>query len=611
MQNESETLTQLSSQLSQEEYLLIGILILSILLSIYLYSLFRKQKKQQMIAEDKVKMFQKTFDVSQDPTLILSDKNEILYANRTMVTLFKLKRNFLTQKLSPMPQIKIKDSWLPLDKMIKENEGAFKEHTLSLQQVDLRFEYEECVPINLHLQRTELKEKETQFSTIISIQDLRKEQQYAQGKHLHPVTKMPTEIQALHDIPILYSKIHLENSKVALVLLHLDNLNMVRAIVGYEQANKILIKFTDYLQHIKTDLNVSSYHTFGNNFLLTISNINSSLGIISLVEEIQEQVALLYKMNEVRLHLTMSVGISIYPDSGTSRNLLDNTYKALYEAQKSGEGRVHIYIPDESKEDYDEFSLHNEMYSAMQNDEFEVYYQPVFDAKTKEIVSAEALVRWVHPEHGIITPDVFIPLMEKTGFIVELGHFVLDEVLKQQKRWELFQFKQIVIAINVASIELKIEDFIENVEQQLIHYKVNPELIRFEITENSALTNEGNIQKYLSKLRELGVGITLDDFGRGYNSFSYLQQFPGELLKIDRKLVDSIVTNKENQRIVKAMIELGHTLEMKVVVEGIENQRMSDLIVSYGCDYLQGYYFAKPVPVYEFQKLLYQEKEGV
>jgi polar amino acid transport system substrate-binding protein len=163
----------------------------------------------------------------------------------------------------------------------------------------------------------------------------------------------------------------------------------------------------------------------------------------------------------------------------------------------------------------------------------------------------------------------------------------------------------------VASIELKIEDFIENVEQQLIHYKVNPELIRFEITENSALTNEGNIQKYLSKLRELGVGITLDDFGRGYNSFSYLQQFPGELLKIDRKLVDSIVTNKENQRIVKAMIELGHTLEMKVVVEGIENQRMSDLIVSYGCDYLQGYYFAKPVPVYEFQKLLYQEKEGV
>lgn len=609
MQNELETVTQLSGQLSKDGYLLISILISAVL--VILYVLFRKQKKQQVIAENKVKIFQKTFDMSQDPTLILSDQNEILYANRTMVKLFKLKRDFLTQKLSQIPQIKIKESWVPLDNMIKENEGAFKEHTLSFPQVDLRFEYEEGVPINLHLQRAELQEKKRQFCTIISIQDLRKEQEYVQGKHLHPVTKMPTEIQALHDIPTLYSKIHLENTKVALVLLHLDNLNMVRAIVGYEQANKILIKFTDYLQNIETDLTLESYHTFGNNFLLTISNINSSLGVISLVEEIQEKVALLYKMNEVRLHLTMSVGISIYPDSGTSRNLLDNTYKALYEARKSGEGKVHIYIPDESKEDYDEFSLHNEMHSALKNNEFEVYYQPVFDAKTKEIVSAEALVRWVHPEHGIITPDVFIPLMEKTGFIFELGHFVLGEVLKQQKRWELFQFKQVVIAINVASIELMTEEFIKNVEKQLNEYKVYPELIRFEITENSALTNEGNIQKYLTQLKKLGVGITLDDFGTGYNSFSYLQQFPGELLKIDRKLVDSIVTNKENQRIVKAMIELGHTLEMKVVVEGIENQMMADLIISYGCDYLQGYHFAKPVPVYEFQKLLYQEKEGV
>ena len=159
MQNELETLTQLSGQLSQEEYLLIGILILSLLVSIYLYSLFRKQKKQQVIAENKVEIFQKTFDVSQDPTLILSDKNEILYANRTMVKLFKLKRNFLTQKLSPIPQIKLKESWLPLDIMIEENEGAFKEHTLSFQQVDLRFEYEEGIPINLHLQRSEMKEK--------------------------------------------------------------------------------------------------------------------------------------------------------------------------------------------------------------------------------------------------------------------------------------------------------------------------------------------------------------------------------------------------------------------------------------------------------------------
>jgi polar amino acid transport system substrate-binding protein len=216
----------------------------------------------------------------------------------------------------------------------------------------------------------------------------------------------------------------------------------------------------------------------------------------------------------------------------------------------------------------------------------------------------------VHPEHGIITPDVFIPLMEKTGFIIELGHFVLEEVLKQQKRWELFKFKQIVVSINIASIELKTEAFVENVEKMLEYHKVYSELIRFEVTENDPMLNEESLQKYFAKLQKIGVGITLDNFGAGYNSFSYLQQFPGDLLKIDKALVHSILTNDENQRIVKAMVEFGHTLGMKVVVEGIESKKMSDLLVSYGCDYLQGYYFSKPVPVFEFQKLLVV-KEGI
>ena len=594
----------------REEDGLIALLTIAVLVLLYLFFLFLKQKKRLRIADKRVEVFQKTFDVSHEPTIILSDTNDILYANPVMVEFFKLKRDFLIHKLSPMPQIKLKENWQALDRVIKENESKFKEGSLSFYHVHLKFEYEEGIPIDLHIQRVPIQNNENEWCSIISIQDLRKEFSHTQAKHLHPVTNMPTEIQALQDVPALYSKIHLDDSKVALVLLHLDNLNMLRAIVGYEQANKVIIKFAEYLKSIVSNMEVTAYHTLGNNFLLSIANMKSSLGVISLVEEIQERVASLYKMNDVRLHLTMSAGITIYPDSGSSRNLLDNTYKALFEAQKSGEGTVHIFIPDEDKEDYDEFSLHNEMYSAMEKNEFEVYYQPVYDAKTKEMVSAEALVRWVHPEHGIITPDVFIPLMEKTGFIIELGHFVLEEVLKQQKRWELFKFNQIAISINIASIELKTEAFLENVKKQLEYHKVYPELIRFEITENDPMLNEGSMKKYITKLKKLGVGITLDDFGAGYNSFSYLQQFPGDLLKIDKALVNSIVTDEDKQRVVKAMIELGHTLDMKVLVEGIENKSIADLMASYGCDYLQGYHFSKPVPVFEFQKLLYV-KEGI
>jgi len=240
----------------------------------------------------------------------------------------------------------------------------------------------------------------------------------------------------------------------------------------------------------------------------------------------------------------------------------------------------------------------------LQKDEFEVYYQPIIEVKNREIVAAEALIRWRHPKYGLIPPDVFIPMMEKTGFIVEIGKYVLKEVLKQQKRWELFKFKEIEISINMSLLEIETEGFIENVTEQLLHHQINPELIKFEITESAAMSNEGEVDRQLLELKNLGVAIALDDFGTGYTSFDYLKKFPADVLKIDKTLVDYILVNKEDQRIVKAMIELGHNLGMKIVVEGIENERMSQIIASYGCDYMQGYYFSKPVPVFEFQKLL-------
>ena len=323
-----------------------------------------------------------------------------------------------------------------------------------------------------------------------------------------------------------------------------------------------------------------------------------------LAKQLQEELVSFYKMEDVRLHLTASVGISIYPESGSRQNLFDNAYKALAQAEKSGHGRINIYKTEVVETGYDELALYNEMHEALEKDEFEVYYQPIIEVKNREIVAAEALIRWRHPKYGLIPPDIFIPMMEKTGFIVEIGKYVLKEVLRQQKRWELFKFKEIEISINMSLLEIETEGFIENVTEQLLHHQVNPELIKFEITESSAMSNEGEVDRQLLELKNLGVALALDDFGTGYTSFDYLKKFPADVLKIDKTLVDYILVNKEDQRIVKAMIELGHNLGMKIVVEGIENERMSQMIASYGCDYMQGYYFSKPVPVFEFQKLL-------
>jgi polar amino acid transport system substrate-binding protein len=586
-------------------YVLLSIIIAFI--GIHFYSLSREKKELLQVVDNKVKVFQKAFDISEDAMLILSDDNTIVYANKAMQKLLALPKDFLLKPLPKMPQIKIKTNWIALDTLINSDYKRIDERMLSYLQTTLSLnesDNNEDIPINLYVDSSFLGSKHDMWCNIISIHDLRQKKKEKTLGYRHQLTALPNQVQLLHDLNALYSKVHLNQQKLALVLIDIDEFSTLRSIIGYDQINVILMKFAQYLENMVTMLDISVYHTYYNNFVISVSNLKDKKEILDFVKDIQQQLASFYKMQDVKLHLTSSVGISIYPDSGSTRDLLDKAYKALSKAQTYGDGRIQIYESEDSVHDYDELLLHNEMHQAIEKNQFEVYYQPIIDSYEKEVVSAEALIRWNHPKYGLISPDIFIPIMEKTGFIVELGKFVLEEVLKQQKRWELFKFKKIDVAINITLLEIDAKDFVENVAKQIQHHQVNPSLIKFEITEGSAMISEESTQKEFWNLKKLGVGISLDDFGTGYTSFVYLKKFPADVLKIDKTLIDYILTNKEDQRIVKAMIELGHNLGMKVVAEGIENDRMSELLTSYGCDLLQGYYFGKPLPVFEFQKLL-------
>ncbi|WP_296823229.1 bifunctional diguanylate cyclase/phosphodiesterase [Sulfurovum sp.] len=568
--------------------------------------LIRAQKSAKEPLEKKAKVFQKAFDISEDAIVMLSDTNEMIYANRSLMKLLDLNEDDVGKPLRIKPEIKVKRDWVTLEQLVKENNKGTEEKMQSFLQSELRRDDKDrdVIPINLYIDTFPVGDKPQRWCTIVSIHDLSKEKEKTALNYRHKLTKLPNQAQALHDLTALYSKMHLNDKKLALVLLDIDNFSKLRSIIGYEQANIILIKVADYLDTLAKEHGFSVYHTYHNNFLLVVPDINASKEILSLVQIIQKRLASFYRMEDTRLHLTASVGISIYPDSGSTLNLFDNAYKALNQAENHGFGRVHIYIPSDIQHDYNELILHNEMHEALKKDEFEIYYQPIVEAKTKEVVAAEALIRWNHPKYGIIPPAVFIPLMEKTGFIIELGRYMLEEILRQQKRWELFQFKQIEVSINITLLEIESEGFVENVAKQLQLHQIRPELIKYEITEGSAMISEELTRKQFLALKKLGIPIALDDFGTGYTSFSYLKKFPADVLKIDKTLVDYILTNNEDQRIVKAMIELGHNLGVKIVVEGIENKRMYELIASYGCDYMQGYYFSKPLPVFEFQKLL-------
>jgi polar amino acid transport system substrate-binding protein len=588
----------------------IDTIILCGVLSVLVVVLSVVQKRRDILKkriEAKVRMFKKAFDISEDAIVVLSDDNKVLYANKALQKLLSLPKAFLEKPLDPVPKVKVKKEWIPLDEFIRglQKNDDMKMQSFPQSSLLLEQDYQQQeIPVNLYVDRSSVEASDTRWYTIVAMHDLRKEYERNQITYRHKLTNLPNQLQAKADLNKLFSKIHLHNKKLALMLVDIDNFSQIRAIIGYEQSENILIHFAQYLEQFAKENSVYVYHTFSNNFLIVLPVIETVDEVVYLSRQIQKELSTFYKVNGVQFHLTASVGVSIYPDSGTTLNLMDRAFKALTEAQKSGYGYIHIYTQNELEKKYDEMELFNAIHEAFTKKEFEVYYQPIVRAKDKEVVAAEALIRWKYKEYGYIPPDIFIPMLEKSGFIVELGRYVLSEVLKQQKRWELFKFKPIEVSINMSLLEIESEGFVENVTQQLAEHQIAPELIKFEITEGAAMENETQADRQLQELKKLGVSIALDDFGTGYTSFSYLKKFPANILKIDKTLVDYILENEEDQRIIKAMIELGHNLGMKLVVEGIENKEMAELISSYGCDYLQGYYFSKPLPAYEFQELI-------
>ena len=586
------------------EYMLVVVIMLILILMVIHFYLYQKKKKSlQQFIDKKIQTFKSIFDISEEAILIVSNKNTILYVNQAMITLLGLKKPFMDPALE-LTQIKVKKEWKTLGKLIKKRRNASENMQIFPNSMLVPEQNKEEIPVTLYLSNSYVNIESKTSCTIIIINDLRKIKEKERLGYQHKLTKLPNQAQASNDLNALFAKLHLAEYKIALVMMNIDNFSTLRAIVGYEQSNVILVKFAKYLDNLTKELSFFVYHTEHNNFLLIIPHIDSMTDVISIVNQIQNKLISFYQMENSKLHLTASVGISMYPDNSTTLNLLDNAYKALAQAEKNGLGRIETFKHNEIEHDYDELKLYNDMHQALEKNEFEVYYQPIVESVTQEVVAAEALMRWNHPEHGMIGPYIFIPIMEKTGLIVELGEYVLEEVLKQQKRWELFKFKQIEVSINLSLLELETGKFVEYVNQQLKKHQVSPSLIKFEITEGTAMISEDQTSRQLLELRELGVGISLDDFGTGYTSFSYLKKIPASTLKIDRSLVINIVNSQEDQRIVKAMIELGHNLGMKIVVEGIEDEKMFSMMVEFGSDFIQGYYFSKPIPVFEFQKLL-------
>lgn len=311
-----------------------------------------------------------------------------------------------------------------------------------------------------------------------------------------------------------------------------------------------------------------------------------------------------FSFMKYQVFLTGSLGMALYPEDGQDIDtLLKAAQAAMYQAHQRGGNSYQCYTPAMQEKSYDQLMLEMSLHHALEKEEFLVYYQPKIDLQTQTIVGAEALIRWKHPERGLISPGVFIPLAEETGLIVAIDEWILKTVCRQILTWKQVGIS-LSISVNLSGVQFNQLGFNWEIFRIIEAAGIEPQTLELELTESAVVKTPEVARTSLRTLKSLGVQLSLDDFGTGYSSLSYLQQFPFDTIKIDRSFIKNITQDPKNVVITTAIIELAHRLNLKVVAEGVETEAQQLFLRQLQCDFMQGYYFSPPVPVEILEKML-------
>jgi EAL domain-containing protein (putative c-di-GMP-specific phosphodiesterase class I) len=346
----------------------------------------------------------------------------------------------------------------------------------------------------------------------------------------------------------------------------------------------------------------------GDEFVVVLPNINSFDNLIWVAQNIIDAMNDPFYLEDKKFLVTASLGIALYPDDGKSgQTVMKNADAAMYASKESGKNTFRFF--KESMLDKSIYKLFraSEIREAIERGEFILHFQPRFWTGTRKIHSAEALVRWEHPERGLIYPGDFIPLAEETGLITRIDRWVLQEACSKNRELQEATGRSLVFSINLSAKDFAQHNLIDIINRCIMDSGIAPALLEVEITETVIMEDVQRSIKTLERLKETGVTISVDDFGTGYSSLSYLKMFPIDLLKIDRSFVTGLPDDRNDMAVVEAIIAMGHALGMSVLAEGVETSEQFDFLARKGCDFMQGYYFARPVPFDVLEKMLLAE----
>lgn len=400
-----------------------------------------------------------------------------------------------------------------------------------------------------------------------------------------------------------------KNEKLTVMFLDLDHFKLINDTLGHSVGDELLIYIAELLK-----LNIRESDTLsrigGDEFIILLPSVKSTQDAILIATKIQEILQDKHSISSHELFLTSSIGVALYPEHGEDIDaLIRNADTAMYEAKNNGRNSFQLY--SKSMGNYIDKLMHLEqdlVEAVKHKNEIEVHYQPKIDTLTNKISGAEALVRWNHPDNGVIYPDDFIFIAESTGLMIELGNLVIKKSITQLKEWHNLGYTNLKIAINLSARQFQDSNLTKFISTIIDNHNIEPKYIEFEITETISMTNMGNTLRILNELKALGVSIAIDDFGTGHSSLAYLKKFPIDTLKIDKSFIMGIDVSPEDKIIAQTVISMSHSLGFSTVAEGIETSLHAKMLKDMGSDELQGHYFSRPVNKDKFTKFLQEYK---
>ena len=458
--------------------------------------------------------------------------------------------------------------------------------------------------------RDELGELTGVASIARDISDRRRTQELIVYQAFHdPLTGLPNRALLMERLNLCLGKARRAGKLLAILFLDLDLFKTINDGFGHKAGDEVFQEVARRLILCVRD-DDTVVRAGGDEFIVLLPEIARAEDAAVVAHKLLDAIAQPFSCGGRRLDLTTSIGVSLFPNDGQdSETLLRSADNAMSRAKERGRNNYQLSTPELTEEAVKRLTLQAGLRQAIERDELVLHYQPVLSLTSGRIVELEALVRWQHPEKGLIMPAAFIDVAEKAGMMVPLGEWVLGRATRQAKVWQNLGFPQLRIAINLSPSQFHERNLVSSVRRVLADSDLKPENLEIEITEGVAMEDAEVTVANLLALRELNVGISIDDFGTGYSSLSYLKRFPVTTLKIDRSFVSDVVTNAADAGIVRAVVAMAHGLKLNVIAEGVETKEQFACLREHGCDALQGYWFSRPLPVDSVDRLLAEELE--